>query len=634
MPWASVDIPSLALGILRQAVREQHSGAAVEILYGNLEYVDWITEHCTFEAADYSHFSLDTYFDGFGEWVFSSALYDAPEWRLAQFEACHTGTPERRRLACAMHALAPAFTDDMTRRILSWGPDVVGFTSAFQQNTASLAVAWRVKKAAPDVVTVIGGSNCDAEQGAALHRNFPFVDFTVRGEGEGVFPRLLTALQNGGDLAGLPGLCWRNRDGTSVVNPMSGQPLPPGQIVAPDYQGYIERLKRSRAASWAEPKLVVEGARGCWWGEKHHCTFCGLNGSFMQFRSKRPEVFVREVLDLVARHRVLDLYVVDNILDMAYLRSALPALAEAGLDLRMFYEIKSNLRRDQLAVLHEGGVVHVQPGIENLSSRVLRLMDKGVSGCHNVRMLRDAETVGLTVSWNYLYGFPGETDEDYDAMVLQFPALHHLQPPHGAGRLQVERFSPYFNQPELGFDKIRPHSQYALVYDLPEAELLNLTYVFDAPNHGIDEIAVARLRAAIREWQDSHHNSRLTQCDLGDEIVLVNSRAHFDWRLLRLCDPLEVAAFRLLDEPRTAAALIRTLGEQGIPGTSADVVTALLTRWRALGLTFEDDNRVIQVASQAVNNELLRLPYASGAERKRALTHSLDEKRHGADALA
>lgn len=36
--------------------------------------------------------------------------------------------------------------------------------------------------------------------------------------------------------------------------------------------------------------LVLEGARGCWWGEKHHCTFCGLNGSLMKFRSKPPKV--------------------------------------------------------------------------------------------------------------------------------------------------------------------------------------------------------------------------------------------------------------------------------------------------------------------------------------------------------
>ena len=36
------------------------------------------------------------------------------------------------------------------------------------------------------------------------------------------------------------------------------------------------------------PLMVMETARGCWWDAKHHCTFCGLNGEFMGFRSKSP----------------------------------------------------------------------------------------------------------------------------------------------------------------------------------------------------------------------------------------------------------------------------------------------------------------------------------------------------------
>src|SRR5205807_1753573 len=100
----------------------------------------------------------------------------------------------------------------------------------------------------------------------------------------------------------------------------------------------------------------------------------------------------------------------DNILDMAYLGSLLPRLAGAGLDLGLHWEIKANLRRSQLQVLADAGVVAVQPGIESLSGQVLRLMDKGVTGCLNVRALRDAASCGLGVVWNYLYGFPGEND--------------------------------------------------------------------------------------------------------------------------------------------------------------------------------------------------------------------------------
>src|SRR5260370_1218420 len=110
-------------------------------------------------------------------------------------------------------------------------------------------------------------------------------------------------------------------------------------------------------------------------------------------------------------------------------------------------------------------------------SRVLRLMDKGVTGCQNVRLLRDAETVGMNMNWNYLYGFPGETDADYTAVLDQFPALHHLIPPTNPTRVQVERFSPYFDRPELGFGPPRPAAHYRFIYDLPETELADLVYL-------------------------------------------------------------------------------------------------------------------------------------------------------------
>lgn len=78
--------------------------------------------------------------------------------------------------------------------------------------------------------------------------------------------------------------------------------------------------------------------------------------------------------------------------------SAVPKLAEAGYDLHISYEIKSNMRREQLASLVAAGIHFAQPGIENLSGHVLKLMDKGITGCQNIRILRDAESVGLGVA--------------------------------------------------------------------------------------------------------------------------------------------------------------------------------------------------------------------------------------------
>ncbi|MFJ9898145.1 RiPP maturation radical SAM C-methyltransferase [Streptomyces sp. NPDC091280] len=618
MPWSSLDAPSLALGILKRRILDVFpDGAAdVEVVHANLDFADWVSARTEYGFEEYE-FCATSYFSGHSEWIFSAALNGRPRWRVAEFTE-HFGdkmAPHMLAKARELHELAPLFVRETAAKIAAAAPDVVGFTTTFAQNAAALAAARVVKELSPGTMTVFGGANCDGPQGAALHRNFPYVDFVVRGEGELAFPRLLAALRDGDTdgLAAIPGLCRRDARGRSVARPMDAAPLPPGALVTPDYGDYFERHARSTAGGWVEPRLVVEGSRGCWWGEKHHCTFCGLNGSFMEFRSKDPRRFVDEILALVERHRVLDVWVTDNILDMTYLNSMAPLLEESGYDLRLCYEIKSNLRREQLATLYAAGISYVQPGVESLSSRVLKLMDKGVTGCQNVRLLRDAESVGINLSWNYLYGFPGETDEDYDGIVGQLPALHHIGPPANSTRLKVERFSPYFDRPELGFGDLRPASHYHHIYDLPPDELADLVYIFDSPNQGIADACRDRLRTAVADWTRAYPRSRLTHCDLGTHIVLVDTRPGFSWRLLDLTDPFEVTVFRLLDTPHSAAALLRKAaarsaeGREPVGAVTEERVAGLLARWRALGLVFTDDGQYVQVAPAVANQDLLRL---------------------------
>lgn len=614
MPWSPIDLPSLALGILKRSIDERVPGATADVLHANLEFTDWITARREFTADDYEYYALSSYFMGCGDWVFSSALYDDPTWREDEFASVMKGKlrSSRMRMTRELHREVPRFVEEIARRVVEYGPDVVGFTSTFQQNTAALAAARHVKRLAPHIVTVMGGANCDAEQGAAVHRNFPFVDHVVRGEGETAFPELVRALAEGRtELGGIPGLCHRAADGTGVVNPMATAPLPPAHILPPDYSGYFECLAASVARNWVEPKLVVEGARGCWWGEKHHCTFCGLNGSFMQFRSKSPDVFYEEIMDLARRHRVLDMYVVDNILDMGYLNTVLPRIIDSGYDLRLHIEIKANMRRPQLRTLSDAGLIYVQPGIESLNNRVLDLMDKGVSGCQNVRMLRDGAETGLSVSWNYLHGFPGETSEDYEPVIAQIPALEHLDPPVDlSARIAIERFSPYFNRPELGFTGLRPEAHYRFTYDLPEEELYDLAYVFEAPARGIGEPTVGALNDALAGWRKHHTDARLTHTDLGDRIVLVSRRRAFPWRAMELADPFEVALFRLLDQPHAPAALARKAAAR-VPGDprGQEEVERILDEWVALGVVFTDGGQYVHLAPAAVNEDLLRLDF-------------------------
>ena len=133
-----------------------------------------------------------------------------------------------------------------------------------------------------------------------------------------------------------------------------------------------------------------------------------------------------------------------------------------------------------MVALVAAGIAEIQPGIEALSTPLLRLMDKGVSARQNIALLRYARAAGMALNWNLLYAFPGDDIEDYEQTLAVLPLLRHLNPPGGLSHLSIDRFSPYFDQPgRYGIAKLRPIEAYASV--LPEgADIGKVAYHFAA----------------------------------------------------------------------------------------------------------------------------------------------------------
>ena len=249
--------------------------------------------------------------------------------------------------------------------------------------------------------------------------------------------------------------------------------------------------------------IPFESARGCWWGAKHHCTFCGLNGQTISFRSKSSGRVLGELAELTRRHRSFQFAAVDNIIDMSFWKSLLPALVEERTNYEIFYEIKSNITKQQIRQLSMAGVRHVQPGIESLSTPVLRLMRKGVTAIQNVNLLRWSQYYGVNAMWNLIWGFPGEQSAHYQEQAALLPRLVHLQPPGGWSRIWMERFSPLFRDraafPARG--DLRPEASYTYVY--PDTVNLNDTaYFFDYELEGtLEDSAYADTQAALHAWK-------------------------------------------------------------------------------------------------------------------------------------
>ena len=490
MPWASITYPSIQLGILKSLMdRSQVACAPMSLNLSFFEYLAARPEADRLSLEQYDYIGEASGL-GLGEWIFASAAkgHSDAAGDDAYREFVRGNDPEHGVLERAERAreLVPGFLDQCAENILAARPRVVGFTSTFSQTFPSLALSKRLKEQAPDLHIVFGGANCDGPMGKKLHALYPWIDVVVRGESERVAPRLFRELIAGDAISRQPGLCIReNGEVTAVVEPERGG-VEMAESPLPDYDEYFQRLANSPVSNEVGAGgITYESARGCWWGAKHHCTFCGLNGTTMNFRSKPAERVFEELHTLSRRHRKLHFIVVDNIIDMDHVKELLPMLRASDIDFSFYYETKANLKKHEIRLLRDAGVRTIQPGIESLSTPILKLMRKGTTALQNVRFLKWCAELGITPDWNLLYGFPGEPPEEYSRMAEVMLSLTHFTPPCSVHPICIDRFSPYYNTPEeFGIRIEAPKPWYRFLHETDEEGLNDLAYFFE---HGYDD---------------------------------------------------------------------------------------------------------------------------------------------------
>jgi ribosomal peptide maturation radical SAM protein 1 len=502
MPFGHSKFPSIQLGTLSALLKTQ--GIGVKNHYLNLYFAQRIG-FPIYDVLCESQLLI-------GEWLFSRLLFkDNPKHHqyLRDFkplieDICRKAGCPSAYLEEIEAMIAPQFLT-WALTAVDWGQyRLVGFTSMFHQNVASVTLAKLIKDLYPDVKIIFGGAHYDGDMGLEYFKAFPWIDYAVVGEGEEPFPALVHQVLNGDEGEPPPGVIAR-KNGTVVYKPNQKLFVDFTRTGPPDYDEYFAQLDEVDPSSFKGMNriLLYESARGCWWGEKHHCTFCGLNAQSMKFRSKSHEQVMEELRWLSSRYDSTRFRLVDNIIDMKYIDHVFGALAEGHYDLDVFIETKSNLNKQQIHTLAKGGVTSMQPGLESLSATQLKEMDKGVSPMQNIVVLKWSRYYNVNLSWNILLGFPKETDEDYRRQIELIPSLVHFQAPESVGKLWLERFSPYFTQPhEYGVRITGPGMAYEYVYDPQKVDLMKIAYDFEYEvDQRVDPDLFRELVEATGEWQ-------------------------------------------------------------------------------------------------------------------------------------
>jgi ribosomal peptide maturation radical SAM protein 1 len=534
MPFGSVHRPALGVSLLKAASTK--IGFSAKIHYFNLKLAERIGLDLHDRLAETS---LDSPL--IGELIFAGFAFRPGYWTKKNisnmvyqiFDTKHYSISLDKVINEIMYvqSLVAEFLDDCTYNILRQRPRLVGFTSTFEQNCASLALARRIKEEA-DIPIIFGGANCEGEMGSSLLKCAPWIDFVCSGEGDIAFIEFVKSFLSGQTYSKINGIL--TRESTPIDIALTNPVMNLYDIPFPDFDDFFAALGSTQLKNDIDPELVIETSRGCWWGEKFQCTFCGLNGSTMKYRSKSVPRVVNELKYLTSRYKIKKFQVVDNILDLNYIDELFPQLQNQRLGGKFFYETKSNISKRQLLVMTEGGVSAIQPGIESLSDIILNIMKKGVTALQNIQLLKWCKEIGIVPLWNFIWGFPGEPEEEYDRMARLVPLLVHLHPPSGLSRIVLDRFSPYFvASSQNGIRNVRPWIAYKFLYPLHGNDLYQMAYHFDFDYFdGRDPSSYTKeLELKLRDWKKLWENDSeeipspvLNMVNRGDLIMINDTR--------------------------------------------------------------------------------------------------------------
>lgn len=510
MPFADWFRPSFALSQLAALVqRELADKVDTQICYLNIDFAAYTGEALYEDISGDSAHAVT----GLGDWIFRQIAFpDKDDNSEAYFGRYYVGSSlmKFRKSILDLRSGIEQFCVDMIDRYELAHADIVGFTSMFAQNVPSLALASLIKERNPNVTIVMGGANCETPMGPVIVENCPAVDFVFSGPSLRSFLDFLRCKLQGNEqgLHAIRGVVSKENCRDTRLRSSIGEDHDINDYFAPNYKGFVEAFSREKISISIsrKPVLYFETSRGCWWGERSHCTFCGLNGQSMGYKAMSPNIALRQFQSLFEfAPWCLDYHCTDNILPKNYPGEVLRVLdPPAGSSI--FYEVKLPVSEKDMQILASARVNIVQPGIEALSTATLKLMRKGTSAFQNIQFLKNAAKFDIMPGWNLLIGFPGEDEDTYRKYQEDIPLLHHLAPPTGVYVVRFDRYSPYFaSRSEYNLD-LHPMDFYSFIYPFSENDLAQLAYFFQDDNISSYAVNAARwsgpLNTSVNEWRD------------------------------------------------------------------------------------------------------------------------------------
>ncbi|HEV2964102.1 MAG TPA: radical SAM protein [Candidatus Angelobacter sp.] len=283
--------------------------------------------------------------------------------------------------------------------------DFFGFSTVCSSYPLTLRISAEIKRVHPKSVVALGGPQASVVDVSTM-RAFPWIDLVVRGEAEQTLPDLVDALTAHSSLAAIPGITFRQgrEDEEIVRNPDAPLILDLDALPFPAFHLFPDvRFCRH---------FPLELGRGC----PFACTFCSTNDFFRRrFRLKSPAQMIADMRRVKQTYGtnsfelVHDMFTVD--------RKRVVAFCEALLESKEEFYWGCSARTDcvdeeLIALMARAGCRGIFFGIETGSSRMQKIIDKGLELNDSAERVRSCDKFKINTAVSLMAGFPEETMDD------------------------------------------------------------------------------------------------------------------------------------------------------------------------------------------------------------------------------
>jgi len=539
-PWPIFNRPSIQLGTLKSYLKSQFPKLEVIAHHFYLKLAQTI---------DYKLYHAISERTWLAETVYAALLY--PE----RFESIQMlfikeskGKPllrdvDFKNLTKRVAKVTDEFIDNV-----NWSNfGLAGFSICICQLASSLYFIRRIKRKFSDLPIVVGGAMFTGSSAKNLLKVFPEIDFVIIGEGELPLSRLIQNLKDSqkiADISLIPGIVTaekmniENRVDFSQIKDLEDIPIP-------DYDDYFNLLKSFKPDKAFFPTLPAEISRGCWWkgasieGEmnsgdgdkKSGCAFCNLNLQWENYRSKNAKQVAAEIDYLTSKYKNLSIAFMDNLIPLKASKDIFTRLGDLKKDLHIFCEIRAATPKRVLEDMKSVGVREVQIGIEALSTRLLKKLNKGTNAIQNLEIMKNCEDLGIVNTSNLILHFPGSDSEDVKETMQNMEFAMYFRPMRFV-HFWLGLESPVWQNPKyFGIKAVFNHPNYATLF--PQEICRQMVFMIQAyrGDLGYQRKLWQPVKRKVREWKKEYdelhkspvHSPILSYRD-GEDFLIIRQR--------------------------------------------------------------------------------------------------------------